>query len=366
MASPIEMETDVTPSSAIMPLNSAPNEVLAAESQNKSSARDDYCGPFCFEIDAHEDLLKDKVRTEAYQAAIYQNRHLFEGKIVLDIGCGTGILSMFAAEAGAAKVIAVDMAKMVHMTKQIVENNNFQDIITVIKGKIENIELPAGIQSVDIIVSEWMGFGLFHESSVLASVLYARDKWLKPNGIIFPDRCTLYIAAIEERTSKESRIDFWENVYGFTMSCMRKFALKEPDFDCVDPKQVVSTDCLIKEVDLYTAQKADLIFSAKFNLSINRNDYVHALITYFNVEFTKCRQRVGFSTSPFSPCTHWAQTVLYLDHEIIAKKGDTLTGTLQMKPNARIKRDIDLAIEINFKGEITEVDEVNTYHMRHI
>jgi hypothetical protein len=46
-------------------------------------------------------MLKDKVRTRAYMNAIKQNKHLFKDKVVLDVGCGTGILSMFAAQAGA-------------------------------------------------------------------------------------------------------------------------------------------------------------------------------------------------------------------------------------------------------------------------
>lgn len=52
-------------------------------------------------------MLKDEVRTLTYRNSIYHNKHLFKGKVVLDVGCGTGILCMFAAKAGAAKVIGV-------------------------------------------------------------------------------------------------------------------------------------------------------------------------------------------------------------------------------------------------------------------
>ena len=52
-------------------------------------------------------MLKDEVRTLTYRNAMYHNRHLFKGKIILDVGCGTGILSMFAVRAGAKHVYAV-------------------------------------------------------------------------------------------------------------------------------------------------------------------------------------------------------------------------------------------------------------------
>ena len=55
----------------------------------------------------HEEMLKDEVRTLTYRNAVVHNKHLFKNKVVLDIGCGTGILSMFAATSGAAKVIGV-------------------------------------------------------------------------------------------------------------------------------------------------------------------------------------------------------------------------------------------------------------------
>ena len=45
------------------------------------------------------------------------------------------------------------------------------------KGKVEEVELPDGIEKVDIIISEWMGYCLFYES-MLNTVIFARDKWL--------------------------------------------------------------------------------------------------------------------------------------------------------------------------------------------
>jgi 2-polyprenyl-3-methyl-5-hydroxy-6-metoxy-1,4-benzoquinol methylase len=123
----------------------------------------------------HEEMLKDQVRTLAYQKAIEGNPEDFKDKIVLDIGCGTGILSLFAAKAGAKHVYAIENAEIAYFAREIVKQNGFEDKITIIKGKMEEIELP--VKEVDIIVSEWMGYFLLYEG-MLDSVLWARDKYL--------------------------------------------------------------------------------------------------------------------------------------------------------------------------------------------
>ncbi|KAL5233139.1 hypothetical protein ACI65C_000549 [Semiaphis heraclei] len=311
----------------------------------------------------HEEMLKDEVRTLTYRNSMYYNKHLLKGKIVLDIGCGTGILSMFAAKAGAAKVIGVECSNIVEYAKQIVADNHLDHIVTIIKGKVEEIELPDGITKVDIIISEWMGYCLFYES-MLDTVLYARDKWLKEDGMLFPDRANLFITGIEDRQYKDDKINWWENVYGFNMSAIRNVAISEPLVDCVEPKQVVTNSSLLKEVDLYTVKKEDLTFTAPFNLQVRRQDYVHALVTYFTVEFTKCHKRIGFSTAPESPYTHWKQTVFYLDNYLTVKRNDEVYGTFSMCPNERNTRDMDFVIDIEFKNDVNDVTESNKYRMR--
>ena len=87
----------------------------------------------------HEEMLKDEVRTLSYRNSMWHNKHLFKGKVVLDVGCGTGILSMFAAKAGAAKVIGVDMSSIVEYARKIVEVKKHSDKVfitnTLILGK---------------------------------------------------------------------------------------------------------------------------------------------------------------------------------------------------------------------------------------
>jgi len=119
------------------------------------------------------------------------------------------------------------MSNIIDQAQKIVEANGFADstssfflllfpddfkltersvyvlAITLIKGKMEEVVLP--VDKVDIIISEWMGYFLLYES-MLDSVLYARDKYLVPGGLMFPDEATMYMAAIEDQEYKEEKI----------------------------------------------------------------------------------------------------------------------------------------------------------------
>lgn len=80
--------------------------------------------------EVHETMLKDSVRTDAYRDFIYENKHLFKDKTVLDVGCGTGILSMFCARAGASKVIAVDNSDIIDFARENVYRNGMAETIS--------------------------------------------------------------------------------------------------------------------------------------------------------------------------------------------------------------------------------------------
>ncbi|CAI5496220.1 unnamed protein product [Closterium sp. Naga37s-1] len=208
----------------------------------------------------HREMLSDKVRpaplpvhtgsvvggrlarTTAYQAALEENPSLIEGATVLDVGCGTGILSLFAARGGAARVVAVDGSReILTVAQQIARDNGYladaesappapsstsasapqrtpRPVVSFVCSKIEDLSpAPTGTTqapaqagasgegagggggggevalergSVDVIVSEWMGYALLYES-MLPSVLHARDTWLKPGGALLPDTASM-------------------------------------------------------------------------------------------------------------------------------------------------------------------------------
>ncbi|EEH39740.2 HNRNP arginine N-methyltransferase [Paracoccidioides lutzii Pb01] len=296
----------------------------------------------------HEEMLKDEVRTRSYRDAIYQNRHLFKNKIVLDVGCGTGILSMFAVRAGANHVIGVDMSSIIEKARQIVAVNGMADKITLLQGKMEEVHLP--FPKVDIIISEWMGYFLLYES-MLDTVLYARDTYLVPDGKIFPDRATIYLAAIEDGEYKDDKIGFWDNVWGFNYSPMKDVALTEPLVDTVELKALVTDPCPVLTLDLYTVTTADLAFTVPFKLTAKRSDFIHAIIAWFDIDFTACHKHIRFSTGPHAKYTHWKQTVFYIREVLTIEENESVTGFLKNKPNEKNKRDLDIKISYTFETE---------------
>ena len=294
-------------------------------------------------------MLKDEVRTLSYRNAIQKNPHLFQNKVVLDVGCGTGILAMFAAKAGAKKVVGIDMSNIIDQAQEIVRANGLDHIVTLVKGKVEDVELDLPGGKADVIVSEWMGYFLLYES-MLDTVLLARDKYLAPGGVLMPDTATLYLSAIEDQEYKEEKIDFWDDVYGYDYSTIKQLALREPLVDTVELKSVVCDPYPIKQIDLRTVKKEELTFTSAFQLRAIRNDYVHAFLGWFDIGFEACHKPVRFSTGPHSRYTHWKQTVFYTPETIIVSQGDVIHGTLSCAPNERNPRDLDIDMEYRVQG----------------
>ncbi|XP_017779252.1 PREDICTED: protein arginine N-methyltransferase 1 [Nicrophorus vespilloides] len=291
----------------------------------------------------HHEMLSDTVRTESYRDAILKNVNSFKDKTVLDVGCGTSILSMFAAKAEAKKVIGIDMSEVLFKAMDIIRENKLDDKITLLHGRLENVELPEN--KVDIIISEWMGYFLLFEG-MLDTVIYARDNHLKPGGLILPNRCNINLVACSDLERYNGLINFWDDVYGFNMSCMKSDIISEANIETVPMDNVVSEPSVLTEIDLQTCNTNTPNFSANFKLKITKTSTITSLAGYFDT-FFELENPVSFSTGPHCKSTHWKQTVFYLKTPIEVKEGEILEGTLVSFRNVKNVRGLTITIEIN-------------------
>ncbi|SAL98208.1 hypothetical protein [Absidia glauca] len=315
--------------------------------------------------DIHEQMLKDKARTEAYRDFVYENKDIFKDKIVLDVGCGTGILSMFAAKAGAKQVISVDNSAIIEKAKLNVKENNLDHIITLVRGKVEEIEIP--VKQVDIIISEWMGYFLLFEA-MLDSVLVARDRWLAPGGIMAPSQTRILMAALDDEDLKDDRVNFWNDVYGFKMSAMKEPVINEAIVDFIKPNTVMSNVVTLKDLYLQTITTQKLDFITKFELDIKRDGTIYAFGGWFDTWFTReghpipldqAEQRVEgeifLTTGPFGEDTHWKQTSFILESPLHVKRGNKISGTFVCHKGLDNPRELECEIEYALDGGETHV-----------
>ena len=317
----------------------------------------------------HREMLSDSVRTSAYRDAILGNPSLFAGKVVLDVGCGTGILSLFAAKAGARRVIGVDMSTMTTTAQAVADRNGFGDVITIVRGKAEEVDLPlAPGEKVDIIISEWMGYALLYEC-MLQSVLVARDRFLAPGGTVLPNKTTIVLEVADERPGT-GPLDFWDQVYGFDLSPVRqrvRVDVQEPLVNVLPASRVASSRCKVHTFDCVTMGASDVdVDWTPFSVTLSRDPVGQGLAfvvlsfdTLFDTDGGCTENTVEFRTDPASKTTHWVQTLLRLPEPVTGlRSGDVVSGHIQLRRNAVNPRELDIAL----RG-LPHPDSILYYHM---
>ena len=295
-------------------------------------------------------MLMDNVRMKAYHNAIMQNKSLFEGKVVLDVGTGSGVLAIWAAQAGAAKVYAVEYTDMAVHARQMVEQNGVSHIVEVIQSSVEDLELPC---KVDIIVSEWMGYFLLRES-MLDSVIRARNKWMKPEGSMFPSHATMYWAAVSHESDREGRfndytgamkewVKFGEDMkskYAIDCSAISAAYQKEQiDYFIysslwteLQVENVIGEPVVVKRLDLNKCTLADAegVPQTPYDINIPFPITISGFAGWFTVDFngsveTPATRRVTLSTGPEAGYTHWGQQVIDLQADYKLSKSSPQT-----------------------------------------
>ncbi|KAE8580628.1 hypothetical protein XENTR_v10024493 [Xenopus tropicalis] len=208
----------------------------------------------------HLEMLSDVPRTTAYKEVILRNSSSLCGKHILDLGCGTGIISFFCAKlAQPEAVYAVEASEIAEQTRRLVKQNGISNLVHVIRQRAEELQLPT---KVDILVSEWMGTCLLFEF-MLESVLQARDRWLKEDGVMWPSTACIHLVPCSASKEYANKVLFWDNPYQLDFSLLKPLAAKEffarpkPDY-VLQPEDCLSEPCILLHLNLKTLQLAEL------------------------------------------------------------------------------------------------------------
>jgi len=169
------------------------------------------------DVSIHQFMIQDKLRVLSYKKIIENN--VKNNDIVLDIGCGTGILSFFAAKKGCKKIYAVDTSAIIDSAIEIAKQNDLTRHIEFVKIDILKFK-PR--ERIDVLIHEQLGSFIWDED-VIAKVSYIRDNFLKKNGIIIPHKIELYFVPVNYMSAFEKAISFWSKKrYGIDFSYLNK------------------------------------------------------------------------------------------------------------------------------------------------
>jgi predicted RNA methylase len=245
------------------------------------------------EFEVHRTVICDRVRTGAFRRAI--DSVVRPGDIVLDVGAGSGILSVFAARADATRVYAVERTSAAVLAQELAAANGVAEIVQVIHGDVTDAELP---ERVDVVVSEWLGgFGI--DEGMLVPVIAARDRWLKPGGIMIPRVVTAWAALVHDRYLGEMVEFLRDNPYGLRFDDLVEKTVNEIIYSCpfrhlaARDRRSEASQLWTTDAGLIPLQQAQAPHEAETVLPVRDHGTANALALWFSAELAPAISLAG-------------------------------------------------------------------------
>ncbi|XP_010914428.1 probable histone-arginine methyltransferase CARM1 [Elaeis guineensis] len=301
-------------------------------------------------------ILEDHVMTGTYYTAIITNHVDFQGRVVVEVGAGTGILSLFAAQAGAKHVYAIEASEMAeHACMLIAGNPPLGQRITVIKGKVEEVELP---EEVDILISEPMGT-LLVNGRMLESYVIARDRFLVSNGKMFPSAGRICMAPFSDEhlfVEIANKALFWQqqNYYGVDLTSLYgsffKGYFSKPVLGAFDQRILISP-AIFYTLDFTSIKEEELYeINVPLNFVASVGAMLHGLACWFDVLFNGSSVQSWLNTAPGAPTTHWYQLLCVLPQPMYVMAEQEITGHLHLVAHHGQSYTINLSMSAKMWG----------------
>ncbi len=267
----------------------------------------------------HMSMVFDNVRNRIYHQAL--EKAVTPDSVVMDLGAGIGLHGILAARLGAKRVYLVEPKTNLVIAKKIAEVNGVGDRVICIPRTIEDAEIP---EPVDIIVSVFTGNFLLEED-LLPSLYFARDKYLKPGGVLLPHAAEMKLSAVSLPKFYGANIDVWQSTTErLDVSSVRMHAVNNVyrrRFE-TDPLTLMSRPVTLDTFDFMLESKADC--RQEVSLQITTSGICHGLLGWFQASVGSAE----LSTGPEAEETHWSQIFFPLAKPLNVSQGDQLTATV--------------------------------------
>lgn len=276
------------------------------------TVRDPYEGSYR-DVSVHRMMLLDVVRTEAYERALEQA--VTPGCKVLDFGCGTGVLSVFASRAGAGKVYAVDESIFIQKAHAIAKQNNIDNIDFYFNNH-QDLKLYT---RVDILVSEWMGHFLFYEA-MLGPLLHVRDNYLEQGGVMVPGKVSLSAALVTDEYYFDDYSFLRRRPYDIDFGPIADGPLHQTHLEKVTPEQILEPTVDLGTFDLHTLKAPP---KELFGTMVpTKRATVYGFCAWFTAHMV---EGIDLGTGPNDPATHWDQMYFSCPEPLEVEPGVELT-----------------------------------------
>jgi len=150
----------------------------------------------------HWGMVNDVSRNGAYDRALQKALAKLPNALVLDIGAGSGLLSMMSARAGAEQVVTFEAVDaLIPIARNIIEANGYGDKVKVVNKMSTDGAVGPGLdleRKADLLVSEIVDVGLLGEH-MLSTVEHAIPNLLKPNAVMIPASAAVYAVLLQIR-----------------------------------------------------------------------------------------------------------------------------------------------------------------------
>lgn len=265
-------------------------------------------------------MTLDPPQNQAYYEALRQV--ITPNSVVLNLGAGLGTLGLMAAKLGATRVYLVESEAIVHVAKDIAQQNGYGDRITCLQGTIEEVDLP---EPVDVIISVFIE-NFWLQEDLLPSLFYARDKYLKSCGVMIPSAATIESVPISAPEIYQKNIACWsESNFGIDHSEARKYASQAIYFtrSALAQAQYLAKPATVLSLDFYQAHSSDCDVEVLYKIA--ESGLCHGWASCFSIKLGKqC-----LSTAPQQPLLPWSSAFLPLDPPLEMEQETKVSFKLQ-------------------------------------